>query len=194
MGGTEREYEISDDDLRAALKEMKTYVDITEEDLGNIYRLALKHAKERYAINIPVKSIMTRTVVVVNWNAEIHEVARLLAEHRISGLPVVDDGNRLVGVITEADVLSLAGVKKNHTFKDIVRHILGEQTSVRKEGNKVSDFMTSPAITTTPDADITWTARILDEKRIKRLPVIDEAGSLIGIVSRGDIVRIIGEQ
>lgn len=194
MDKTPKDYEISDEDLRAALKEIKTYVDITEEDLKKIYSIALKHAKERLASKISVSDVMTKNVSAVKKDADIHEVSRLLSENRISGLPVVDNENHVIGIVTEADVLSMAGMKHGHTFKDIVRHILGEPLPERKAGNKVEDVMTSPAITTKPDGDIREVAKILDERRIKRLPVVDEGNKLIGIISRADIVRVTGKK
>ena len=183
--------EISEEDLRAALREIKTYVDITEEDLRKIYEIALRHAKERLAAAVPVQDVMTRDVVTIGKEADINEAARLLSEDRISGLPVVDDDSHVIGVVSEADILSMTGMKKGHTFKDIVRHLLGEPMPERKEGGIVEDIMSSPAITTTPDTDIAEVARVLDDRRIKRLPVVDEQGRLLGIVSRADIVRAI---
>lgn len=194
MDNTQKDYKISDEDLRAALREIKTYVDITEDDLKKIYSIALRHAKERLASKIPVSDVMTKNVVTVKKDADIYEVSRLLAENRSSGLPVVDDENSVIGVVTEADVLSMTGMKHGHTFKDIVRHILGEPLPERKAGNKVEDVMTSPAITARPDADIKEVARVLDEKRIKRLPVVDDGNELIGIISRADIARATGKK
>ncbi len=193
MDNTSKDLKISDEDLMAALREMKTYVDITEEDLKKIYSIALKHAKERLAPKIAASEVMTKDVITVKKDADIHEVSRLLSENRISGLPVVDNENRVIGIITEADVLSMAGMKRGHTFKDIIRHILGEPLPERKEGERVEDVMTSPSITATPNADIREVAGILNEKRIKRLPVIDEEGKLVGIISRADIVRAMGK-
>ncbi len=193
MNNTPKDYEISDEDLRAALREIKTYVDITEEDLRKIYVIALKHAKERLALRHSASDVMTKDVIAVKGDADFHEAARLLSENKISGLPVVDEENHVIGIITEADILSLAGMKRGHTFKDILRHVLGEPLPERKTGNRVGDIMTSPAIITKPDADIREVARILDEKRIKRLPVVDDEGKLIGIISRADIVRVIGK-
>lgn len=184
--------DISDEDLRAALREMKAYVDITEDDLKRIYAIALRHAKQRVAPRIFVRDVMTRNVVKIKADAELNEVTNLLSEHRISGLPVVDERDRVIGVITEADVLSMAGLRKEHAFKDIIRHILGEPLSRPKESRRLRDVMSSPAITTGPDADIREVALTLDEKRIKSLPVVDEQGMLIGVVSRADIVRAIG--
>ncbi|OGW58439.1 MAG: hypothetical protein A2Z09_06135 [Nitrospirae bacterium RBG_16_43_8] len=181
--------DISGEDLRAALREVKTYIDITEEDLRKIYEIALRHAKERLALKIPVKDVMTRPVIAIKEDSDINEAARVFSEGNVSGLPVVDNENSVIGVITEADILSAAGMGKGYTFKDLLRHILGEPTRKKKKGDKVKEIMTTPAITTKPDADIREVAGILDEKKIKRLPVIDDENRLIGIISRADIVR-----
>jgi CBS-domain-containing membrane protein len=192
MDETPRSCEISDEDLRAALKELKAYVDITEEDLKRIYAIALRHAEQRVTRRVSVRDLMTRKVIRIQADATFNEVTNLLSEHRISGLPVVDEDDRVIGVITEADILSMAGLRKEHTFKDIIRHILGEPPSGPKEGKRLRDVMSSPAITIGPEADIREAALRLDEKRIKSLPVVDEQGRLIGVISRADIVRVIG--
>jgi CBS domain-containing protein len=184
----------SDDDLRAALKEMKAYMDVTEDDLKKIYEIALRHARERIVSRILVKDIMMTTVVSIKRNADLHEAARILSENRISGMPVVDDNNRVIGVISEADILMLAGMKREHTFKDILRNILGEPLPARSGGNKVEDVMSFPPITSKADDEVMEVAKIFDERRIKRLPVVDNDGRLLGIVSRADIVRAIGKK
>jgi CBS domain-containing membrane protein len=184
--------QISDEDLRAALKEMKTYMDITEDDLKRIYAIALRHAEQRVAQRILVRDVMTRNVIKIREDADINEVTTLLSENRISGLPVVDGGDHVVGMITEADVLAMAGMKSGHAFKDVIRHLLGEPLSGPKQSKRLRDVMTSPATTIGPGADIREVALTLDEKRIKRLPVVDEQHRLIGVISRADIVRAIG--
>lgn len=187
-----RDVDISDEDLNAALREIRTYVDITEEDLKKIYSIALRHAHERLARRVTVKDVMTGKVVAVRRHDDVHETARLLSEQRISGLPVVDTENTVIGVVTEADILSMTGMREGHSFRDILRHILGEPLPERKKGHLVGDIMTTPAVTTRPDEDIKEVARILDEKRIKRLPVVDGQNKLVGIISRADIVRAMG--
>jgi CBS-domain-containing membrane protein len=185
---------ISDEDLRTALKEMRSYVDITEEDLKKIYEIALRHARQRAALRIPVRDVMTTQVVTIPPHADIHEAARLLSERRISGMPVVDAGNRVLGVISEADILTLAGMERAHTFRDILHRILGEPSPARKTGGKVEQVMSMPAITARPDDDVAEVARILDVRRIKRLPVVDDQGAVVGVISRADIVRAIGKK
>jgi CBS-domain-containing membrane protein len=186
--------QISDEDLRSALKEMKAYMDITEEDLKKIYAIALRYAEQRAARRIFVRDVMTKNVIKVREDADINEVTALLSENRISGLPVVDRKDVVIGMITEADVLAMAGMKKSPTFKDIIRHLLGEPLSGPKQGKRLRDVMTSPAMTTGPETDIREVALTLDEKRIKRLPVVDEQGRLIGLISRADIVRTMGKK
>lgn len=194
MDEPKNKIEPSDEDLRAALKEIKGYVDITEEDLRRIYQIALRHAHERIAGGIPVRDVMTKDVITVRMDADIYDAARLLSEHRISGMPVVDASGRVMGVISEADILSSAGMRKGHTFKDVLRHLLGEPLPSGKRGEKVGDIMSVPAITTGPDNDVRQVAAILNERRIKRLPVIDKSGRLVGIISRADIVRAMGKR
>ncbi len=185
---------LSDEDLHAALREMKAYVDITEDDLKKIYEIALRHAKERVAFQMPVRAVMSKNVITITRDADLHEAARILSEHRISGAPVVDEKGQVIGVISEADILTLAGMKQEHTFKDILRNILGEPVPVRKSGNKVEDVMSFPPITAKADDDIGDVAKILDDRRIKRLPVVDDHGKLIGIIARADIIRAIGKK
>ena len=184
----------SAEDLRSALREMQVYVDVTEEDLQKIYEIALRLARERVAAHTPVRDVMTRDVITIKSAADLHEAAKILSDHRISGMPVVDDNNKVIGVISEADILTLAGMSREHTFKDILRNLLGEPVPARKTGSTVGDVMSFPPITSKGDDEIGDVAKIFDERRIKRLPVVDDEGRLIGIVSRADIVRAIGRK
>jgi CBS-domain-containing membrane protein len=189
-----QDIELESEDIHVALEELHQYVDVTEEDLQKIYAIAIRHARERLSLKVPVKDVMTADVICIKKDADIHEAARILSENRISGLPVVDEEKYLIGIVTEADILYSAGMKKSHDFRDILRHILGEPHPKIRTGSKVEEIMTTQVITTSPDRDIKEVARILDEKRIKRLPVVDENNKLIGIISRANIVRYLGKQ
>jgi len=185
----ESRLDFNDKDLREALRDIGSYVDVTEEDLKKIYTLALEHARKRLASSVPVSDVMTRNVITVGVDDDIQKVIRLLSEHNVSGLVVLDAEGRVAGVISEADVLGTVGVKREHTFKDIVKRLLGETTPASRTADKVGDAMSAPPVAVTPETDIGEAARILTEKRIKRLPVVDSERRLIGIVSRADIVR-----
>ncbi|MGE5301548.1 MAG: HPP family protein, partial [Acidobacteriota bacterium] len=109
--------EISEDDLMAALKETKTYAQISAEDLKKIYSIAFKHAKSRLTSKILVRDVMSENVIAAQKFDDITSAARILSENNISGLPVVDKENRVIGIISEADVLAMMGTQRQHTFK-----------------------------------------------------------------------------
>jgi CBS domain-containing membrane protein len=182
--------EITDDDLRAALRDVGTYVDISIDDLKALCSSAARHAEERMYRRVTVDDVMTKNVITVGKEADIHDAARLLSEHRISGMPVADGDGKIIGMITEADVLAMTGLGKGHTVKDLIRHLLGEPIPGGRTNGTVADVMSSPAISVKPGTDIHEAARILREKRIKRLPVVDLDGRPVGIVSRADLLRI----
>jgi CBS domain-containing protein len=138
-----------------------------------------------------VKDVMTADVITVQKLDRVLVVADILAKRNISGLPVVDKQGKVLGIITQADILSVVGVRKEHTFKDLLKHMLGEPFPERRMGDIVGDVMTSPALTTSPQTTIAEVVRIMDEKKIRRLPVVDEKQQLIGIISRADILKAV---
>jgi CBS domain-containing protein len=139
-----------------------------------------------------VRDVMTVGVLAVRRETPLKEVARLLVEHRISGLPVVDDEVQVVGVVSEADLL----VKEQGP--DAVPHgtldrLLGEsgptrQLRAKAEARTAGEAMTAPAITIDGSRSVHQAAALMIERRVNRLPVVD-AGRLVGIVTRADLVR-----
>ncbi len=136
-----------------------------------------------------VRDVMTREVISIRKYENIDQAVKVLSENNISGLPVVDREDHVVGMISEADILSMIGVKREHTLKDILRHIFGEPLPERRMGDVIGDVMTSPVVSIGPDIDIHEAARIMDMKKVRRLPVVDADKKLIGLISRADIVK-----
>jgi len=134
---------------------------------------------------------MTKNVISISKFESVMQVANTLTEKNISGLPVVDKENKVLGIITQADILSMVGVSREHTFKDLLKYMLGERLPERRMGDHVGDVMTSPALTIRPDANIAEAVRMMDEKRIRRLTVVDEKNTLIGILTRADILKAV---
>jgi len=138
-----------------------------------------------------VQDVMTEDVISILKYESIMHVAKILSEKNISGLPVVDKKNKVIGIITQADILSILGIKKGHTLKDLLKHMLGEPLPERRMGDIVGDIMTSPAATIKTNANIAEAAQLMDEKKIRRLPVVDEKNMLVGIISRADILKAV---
>ena len=93
------------EDLRAALREMKVYVDVTEDDLKKIYDIAMRHASERLLSRHVVGEVMQQKVITVRKDTGLEEAARLLSEKDINGVPVVDEAGKVVGMISRADII-----------------------------------------------------------------------------------------
>jgi len=149
------------------------------------------HIRSRIGIEMKIRDVMTTNVISISKYESIVTVANILTEKNISGLPVVDRENRVIGIITQADILSMVGVSREHTFKDLLRYLLGERLPEKKMGDLVGDIMTAPALTIKPDANVAEAVRIMDEKKIRRLTVVDDRNLLIGILTRADILKAV---
>ena len=149
------------------------------------------HIRSTVGLEMRVQDVMTGDVISILKYESIMHVAKILSEKNISGLPVVDKKNKVIGIITQADILSILGMRKGHTLKDLLKHMLGEPLPERRMGDIVGDIMTSPAATIKTNANIAEAAQIMDEKKIRRLPVVDEKNVLVGIISRADILKAV---
>lgn len=135
-----------------------------------------------------VRDLMSRDVVAVGREMGYREVADLLVKHMISAVPVIDDDRRVLGVISEVDLIvriEYADRRPHHPLA--VRRMNRLRHS---SGATAGELMSAPAITIAADASVVEAARRLDASRVKRLPVVDEPGRLVGIVSRRDLVRL----
>jgi CBS-domain-containing membrane protein len=183
--------EISDEDILNAMKEMEGYLDITPGDFKEIYRHAYDHALNRILKAIPAKEVMTKTVAAVDRDAPLKDVADVMAQHRISGVPVLDQNKTVVGVISERDFLNAFGPEGAGSFMEVLAACLAGTGCIaltaRKQ--KADEIMTTPPVCVGEDTPVSEIARIFEEKHINRVPVTDGAGKLAGIVSRADIVR-----
>ena len=137
-----------------------------------------------------VGDVMTRDVITVGPEATYREVVDTLVEHAVSAVPVVDADGRVLGVVSEGDLLhKVEAVDEEHGPLAFVRP--SRRVAARKaHGTVASEFMTSPPITASPSDSGVAAARQLDARDIKRLPVTDAEGRLVGIISRRDVLRI----
>ena len=140
------------------------------------------------AMKTSVKEIMTTQVVAVKLGASVKEMAAALRENRISAFPVVDDDGKVIGVVSEADMLAKEVLNGDHT--GTITAMLHRREQDKADGLTARDLMTHPAVTVTPDDSVEQAARLMYTLQIRRLPVIDHDGRLVGIISRTDVLAV----
>lgn len=143
-----------------------------------------------------IKNIMTRDVITVREDDTVERCANLLITHDLSGLPVINEVGKVVGMVTEGDLIRRASRIEGPAALEVLGGIFYLESPkkfvddlVKSMGNLAKDIMTKDLITVSPDKAIEDAATLLVRNKIKRLPVIDKEGNLIGIVSRKDIMN-----
>jgi CBS domain-containing protein len=142
--------------------------------------------------------VMTTDVITVDPDTAVQDVAKLLAERGISGAPVVDRSGRLVGIVSEGDLLHRAEIGTAHRHRERRRswwldHFASEAARdyVKSHGRTVKDIMTPSVVSVSEDTDLAEVAALLEARRIKRVPVLRD-GKIVGIISRANLVRALG--
>ncbi|MFE9023969.1 CBS domain-containing protein [Streptomyces sp. NPDC007808] len=135
-----------------------------------------------------VSDVMTHTVAAIGHGATFKEIVRMMHGWKVSAVPVLEGEGRVVGVVSEADLLP----KEEFRDSDPDRHTqLRRLSDLAKAGSVTAgELMTSPALTVHADATLAQAARTMARAKVKRLPVVDELGMLQGIVSRADLLKV----
>jgi CBS domain-containing membrane protein len=183
--------DLKDEDIYEAMKDIPGYLDITPGDFKELYSLAYRHALERLSREVTAAEIMTTDVVTVRPDTPVAEVAAAMGRRGVSGVPVVDPENKVVGVISEKDFLTRMGVQDAKNFMSLVAGCLMTKGCVALpiKAALAGDIMNTPAVTVAPDTPVQDIARLLTQKSINRVAVTGPDGRLLGLVSRADIVK-----
>ncbi|KOV02978.1 CBS domain protein [Streptomyces sp. XY511] len=141
-----------------------------------------------------VSQVMTSKVVQARPDTSFEELARLLIAHRIGGLPVVDDDDKVMGVISRKDLARQQGCLGRHDSgwhrMALTPRRPADAHAVAGPALAAGELMTSPAVTVHPEQRVADAARIMERRHVDRLPVVDEEDRLIGITTRRDLLRV----
>ncbi len=183
--------EISEDDIVEAMKAIPGYLDITTGDFKELYQAAFAHAVQRLTETVTVGDVMITNVVSADLHTPLKDVARLMAQKRVSGVPIVDEDGRVVGVVSETDFLSHMAGEGVRSFMEVIASCLtGSQClAVPIEAMTAEGVMSSPAIVSSAHDSVFAAANTMFEKKINRLPVVGADRRMVGIVSRSDVLR-----
>lgn len=144
---------------------------------------------------------MSRNPITVKPETPLQEVVQILATRRISGLPVVDQSDKLIGVVSETDLMWQETGATPPAYIMILDSVIYLENPARYErdlhkalGQTVGEVMSRDPVTTSPDQLLQDAARLMHERSIHRLPVLDPNGHVVGVLTRGDIVRAMAAQ
>ena len=137
-----------------------------------------------------VQDVMTRDVVTVGTDTPYQEIINVLSKRGISAVPVVDDSRRVLGVVSEADLLCKVEFAGGDAEPRLFEWGTGNTKRAKAHAGTAAELMTEPAVTVQPGSSLTAAAKLLDSEHVKRLPVIDELGRLVGIVARSDLLSV----
>jgi CBS domain-containing protein len=138
-----------------------------------------------------VRDVMSTRPIWVSESTSFKEIAARLREFRVSAFPVLDADGRVIGVVSEADLLVKEAVPDEpNVIWGLLAGIVHHAARVKAGAVTAADLMTSPAVTVGPDDTIEHAARLMFTHRVKRLPVVDADGRLAGIVSRSDVLAV----
>jgi CBS domain-containing membrane protein len=184
-------FDLTDDDVIPAMKEIEGYLDISVRDFRELYKRAMKLAGERFLRATPVKAIMQSNVVTITHGAKLEEIIFTLADNSVSGLPVIDDAGQITGIVSEKDIFNRLSGKEGSSFWEVLSGCLYSNRCLMKSITSITaeDIMTTPAVTVEETASVREALELYREKIINRLPVIDPNGKLVGIITRTDILQ-----
>jgi len=134
-----------------------------------------------------VQEIMTTRVIWVKKDATFREMAVALRDHRVSAFPVVDDDRKVIGVVSEADMLTKEALDDE---PGVLVGLLHRKDQAKARGVTAGDLMTATVVAVRPEDTVEHAAKLMYDRRVKRLPVTDADGHLVGIISRADVLSV----
>jgi CBS-domain-containing membrane protein len=137
-------------------------------------------------MNATVKDVMTTQVVAVRSGATFKEMAAALRQYRVSAFPVIDEHEKVIGIVSEADLLA----KEALTDPGVLTGVLDHRDVLKAEGLTAGDLMTPRAVTVRPEDSVEHAAQLMHFLKLKRMPVVDADGGLVGLVSRADVLAV----
>jgi CBS-domain-containing membrane protein len=137
-----------------------------------------------------VGDVMTTDVVTIRDRCGYKEIVETLADHGLSAVPVVDDDRRVIGVVSEADLLHKMEYPGGEPHARLLERKRVRVARDKADADDAAHLMTAPAVVVGPDASVGAAARLMDAEHVKRLPVVDDAGRIVGLVSRKDLLGL----
>lgn len=176
-------------DLQRALEDMGAYIDVSRDDLNEIYVRAQLHGQRRRMGEIRCRDIMQRDVAAVEYGTELEEVWQLLRTDKLKGVPVIDRARRVIGIITIVDILKRADAREpGNAFTRLLRFIRRTPGLTADKAEVAGQIMTPRPITAREDEHVLTLVPRFAEHNIHHIPIVDGQNKLLGMVTQSDLM------
>lgn len=179
---------VTRDDISAVLAQYDQVVPVAPDDLEDILHRAEVRAYDRRSGGVTCAQIMSRDLRTVGIKTSLREALRHLREHHIKALPVVDADNRVVGIVTQTDLLDKADWGMSATGSGLGWRLRAISNSDRPLRGKVEDIMSAPVRAARPDTHVARLVPLMADAGLHHLPVVEDDGRLVGMVTQSDVV------
>jgi CBS domain-containing membrane protein len=180
---------INQDDVHNALKQMNTFLDVSEADLNAVYKMAGMQSYRRKMGEINCADIMSRDLVTAEYGTELEEAWALLRFHKIKAIPVIDKARRVIGIITLVDFLKRANLKTYDTFQDkLIKFIKRTPGMSSDKPEVVGQIMAHPVYSAKETMHIVELVPLLSERGLHHIPIVDAERHLVGMVTQSDLI------
>ncbi len=182
-------------DIKAAMEELDTYIDVKESELIELYRLALRHRHHRHLGDLCCDDIMIANPVAVEFGTKLEEVWTLLEKHRLTALPVVDRANHVTGIISVDDFIHHANQLDADSLETRIKTLITYTAELTSDKPEVAgQIMTSQVVTAPQTTCIAGLLPIMDERDIHHIPIVDDNNKLLGVVSHDEITAFLNSK
>jgi len=182
-----------ENDLKKALSEMDTYVDVQRKDLLTLYEHALRYQRQRSLGALRCSELMLADFPSAEFGTELIEVWSWFQEYEVTGIPVIDRGRHVIGIVTLKDFIHYSESFPQEEMAQRIDALIQPTRELTSNKPEVAgQIMSSPAITALENSLVSELLSLLDSHNIRHIPIVDDANKLVGMLSRDQIVAVLG--
>lgn len=186
---------ISDNDLKQALKNMDTFMDVSLEDLGKLLTAAEKNSFKRFKGNITCADIMVRNVPSVEYGTDVEEAWSIMLKDHLKAMPVIDRSRRVIGIITWADFFKFVNLNAYQNFQETFRAFIRRTPDISTKKPEYVGHIMSASVTTLPETThVAELIPLMSHKDIRQVPIVNNENRLVGMVYQTHLIAALYDE
>jgi len=186
---------ISDNDLKQALKNMDTFMDVSLEDLSKLLTDAEKNSFKRFKGNITCADIMVRNIQSVEYGTEVEEAWKMMQKEKLKAMPVIDRSRRVIGIITWADFFKFIDLNAYQSFQDTFRSFIRRTPDISTNKPEAVGHIMTTSVTVIPETThIAELIPLMSQQGIRQVPVVNHENRLVGMVYQTHLIAALYDE